>query len=213
MVHPMTTEINCAWCGDVFAIRDAEWRRQRKKGREHFFCGRSCAAKSGNERKRNKPLVKTCPHCNRTFESDTGAKAATFCSRSCASAGSVTEARREAGRRIRALQKTDIHRLAAMMRRREAWRYEQVEILLRGMGHDYVFEHPIEGVGIFDLALFALGTLVEFDGPYHNLSQQRSIDEEKDRLATKAGWTVKRVATKINAEIPLSAVTDILGIQ
>ena len=87
--------LECGYCASAFKKDLAEVRRHWKKGRETFYCSISCGAKAGNAHKKNRCIEKTCPVCKVSFAATTGAKEATFCSRSCASKGSVTKYRRE----------------------------------------------------------------------------------------------------------------------
>lgn len=44
-----TVSLVCTQCGVTFDKGASEVRRQKKRGREHFFCSRSCAACFGNK--------------------------------------------------------------------------------------------------------------------------------------------------------------------
>lgn len=207
---PTMVKLVCGWCSKAFEKAVGEVNRQRRTGRERFFCSLSCSAQHHNERRKNKPITKTCPHCGKDFESDTGAKAATYCSRSCASAGSMTPERRAAMRRGGQQTGGTIEKMAAAMREREAWRYVHVKDALDALGVRYQFEYPIEDVGIFDLALPGLMVLVEFDGPDHDSEYQRERDEEKDRAAKQLGWRVERVPCEPGEVIRFVEVADLV---
>lgn len=198
-----TMDLVCAWCGTEFTKQTAEVRRQTKKGRKWFFCSLSCAATFGNVRRKNKPITKTCPHCGDDFETHTGTRGATFCSRSCASAGSVTPARRRAGRRIAEDFPPTLEVTAAGLRAREAWRYEEVATFLGSTDESHQFEYPMGGVGIFDLALLDRKVLVEFDGPEHAKNPTAAQDEERDHAASIRGWKVLRMAVEPGQVISL----------
>jgi len=130
----------------------------------------------------------------------TGAKSTTFCSRSCASKGSMSEERREAQRRGGLEQVGNLISASETLRRREAWKYERLGKFLVLMGEDHVFEHPV-GNYVFDLALPDRRTLVEFDGSYHWGPGQQGLDGTKDAVAKEAGWVVVRVETTTNQVI------------
>jgi very-short-patch-repair endonuclease len=208
-----TKELNCAWCGKVFFILVKEYHRQIRKGREVFFCGLSCAASFRNETVGAKilPVNKECPVCHRVFQSDTSSKAATFCSRSCASKGSVTEYRRQKAREM-GLQNQGILTIdmtAASLRTREAWKYAALEEYLTNIGEPFQFEYPIDDA-IFDLALTRRKMLVEFDSDYHESSSQQERDLEKDETARTNGWTLERVRVARNMPIHPSVIRDVL---
>ncbi len=205
-----TVTINCAWCGAPKDIQRGEHRRQQRKGRVDFFCSLSCSAKRGNVTRQNCEVTKTCPHCGDEFKSTSSVKAATFCSRSCASAGSVTEKRRSRAQEVGPENlRPGIETNAKVLRAREGWKYVKVAACLLKEGVTHQFEYPIEGVGIFDLALLDLKTLVEFDGPHHQEKAHAAADKEKDRKAEHKGWTVARVSTDIGV-IPVSAIEEVL---
>lgn len=183
--------LNCAWCGGSFSKRKAEVKRQMKKGRNYFFCSLNCAAHWGNRKKKNKDIKKVCPYCEEEFTSHTGTRAPVFCSRSCASAGSVTEKRLKGN--AKGGIKFDIYTIAKGLKKREAWKYKELQAFLNFIDISYEFEYPIENVGIFDLALFSENTLVEYDGPYHR-NEQLIEDEHKDEKAKALGWRVVRIS-------------------
>lgn len=178
----------CEWCGESFQKVLAEFKRSERIGRKHF-CSLSCGAKDQNSKIKAKEVVKICPECKKKFVSTTKKKAATFCSRSCASKGSMNEdrrlAQREAGLRfVDNLISTD-----EVLKRREAWKYELLKKALDGRDHE--FEYALEN-SVFDLALFDKKILVEFDGPYHKLDSQIERDLEKDAIAARNGFLVIR---------------------
>ncbi len=131
-----------------------------------------------------------CPTCGVTFETSTHNKAKRHCSRSCASKGSMTEGRR-AAQRAAGLEhaKNLIASTAETLKLREAWKYAPLKEALRGRPHE--FEYPLEGY-VFDLALFDVKILVEFDGPYHSWTEQRVVDADKERVANEHGFKVER---------------------
>lgn len=208
--------LECYWCGEETKKVAAEIRRQQKKGKRYFFCSLSCAVRFGNSRRDDlrKKVRKTCPWCGEDFKTMTGAKSPTFCSRSCASAGSVTEARRQAGRNAR--KNLDLgnepEAKANALWARESWKYKKVQKLLDALDEDYDFEHPLKGTRhIFDLALLDHKILVEFDGRYHRSPSQTKSDKKKSQAARKQGWRVKRVRTSVNKVLGTKAVKRILG--
>lgn len=197
--------IRCAVCGVEKEIPKKECDRQNRRGRSHFFCGRSCAAVARNAPRRVQDVQKTCPWCGKTFESTTKAKAASYCSRSCASKSSVTDARRNCARKIGKLHATNltytVEQTANGLRKREGWKYVRLATFLLGKGVRHQFEYPLEH-WVFDLALFDTKTLIEFNGPYHNTTRQRDDDGRKTGDAKKCGWQVTRVLTAVGVIDP-----------
>jgi len=209
--------VECQWCGDDVEKVLSEVNRQLKKRDAMFFCSQKCAAYSINSRRGDlrKLVTKTCPWCDEDFETMTGAKSPTFCSRSCASAGSVTEARRSLGEldviKSNLAKGCTVEAIADKLWSREAWKYKKVQKLLDSLDENYDFEHPLKGTRhIFDLALLGHKILVEFDGRYHRSPSQKQCDKKKSLAARKQGWRVKRVRTSVNKVFGTSAVKKIL---
>ena len=210
---PTMVALECFWCGNEFNLRVAEVNRRLKDGADRFFCSRSCSAKCGNEERGNKrkQITKTCPQCLESFETTTGAHEATFCSRGCASKGSVTEHRR---RRAREMGKRNLRHdtatLAASLRSREYWKYKRLETFLLFEQEVFEFEHVV-GDYIFDLALPNRMILVEFDGPDHANTWQAEQDKDRDEEAANAGWDIFRIPVTPNTQINPEVLYDLLS--
>ena len=201
--------IRCATCRKASEKPDKEIRRQMKCGRTLFYCSRGCSPK-----RRAQPVQRICPVCRKSFQSWNRKKAARFCSRACASAGSVTPLRHE---RARAVGLAAAHRLrhdvsliASGLRSREARRYARVEKILVDGGIEHQFEFPL-GRYIYDLCLFGRKLLVEFDGKYHLSQRQRLVDAQKEASAARLGWMVKRLAVNQGEVIPPEVLSPVLA--
>jgi len=200
----------CSWCGDEFKIRVAEFNRRRKHGKNRFFCCRSCAVCHQNEARENKrvPITKKCPHCRNTFKTMSGSKSPANCSRSCASAGSVTPKRLAAARMMGGKNASNINTIQSIangLRVREWRKYEKLDAYLKRKKVVHVFEFPLPRTRyIFDLALVGLKTLVEFDGIYHKSMGQVKTDQQKDAVAKRRGWRVVRVLERGDVLSPRS---------
>ena len=206
---PMT----CFWCKGDFNIPKKEHTRQTKRGREHFFCSLNCAAFYANSKKGNlrKKIKKVCPHCGHSFDTMSGSKEATFCSRSCASAGSVTEKRREAGRNFYKNKcPHSLQQMAKSLRSREWRKYKHTDEVLNKINIKHLFEYAIEEIGIFDLAIFEQKILIEFDGEYHNNLKQQVLDQTKDALAIADGWNVIRVPEELPQQMTKTVLKIVL---
>jgi len=101
---------------------------------------------------------------------------------------------------------TTIEIVAASLRSREGWKYEELKKFLDREGLEYEFEHVV-GDCIFDLALPGKKTLIEFDGTYHS-GKQLEQDRWKNRVGEALGWTVVRIETPDNQVIPSSVLYD-----
>jgi len=208
----MLIDIECYWCGAVVKKRNAEIKRQIRKGRKFFFCSLSCGANYRNSIRNDKliEVTKECLYCRKKFKSNTGAKAASYCSRSCASKGSMNEYRRNRqseGGKANAKNLLDV---SITLKKREFWKYEQIKKLLDFLGKDYEFEYRIND-NIYNLALFEEKILIEFDGRYHNAIKQKNIDKNKEKVASQSGWEVKRVNTTANSVIPPDCIHAFLN--
>ena len=195
----MKITVTCNTCGKKFDKERKEINRQMKKGKTNNFCSLSCAAIFNN--KRCEDLTKICPICGAIFQTKTGKTEKTYCSRSCASKGSVNNNRREAGKKAAALNFTpDTHNIQSIqkiMKTREAWKYVDIKKFLNFINEPYEFEHILENQYIYDLVLFQKKIIIEFDGPDH-----KYLDETtKENLAEKHGYKITRIITKPNTII------------
>lgn len=192
----MLIDMLCFYCGKNFKKEKSEIIRQTKKGRDKFFCTLSCGAKwhNGQREDLKREIDKTCSFCGRTFRTMTGAKSAEYCSRSCASKGSMNDSRREAQSRGGLAKKSNLIDVSETLKRREKWKYVRIKSLLDYKRETYEFEYFFEKY-VFDLALTKRKIFIEYDGPYH-LGPQKNTDYEKDAVAKKAGWLVVRIPVK-----------------
>lgn len=192
-------EVVCYECGTCVQRETSEVNRSIRKGRK-FFCSRRCAATNTNRQKKAKEVMKTCPHCGKAFVSSTKKKAATFCSRSCASAGSMSASRREA-QRLGGIQSSEnLISTSETLKLREAWKYVLLKQHLAERPHE--FEFALGGY-VFDLALFDTNILVEFDGPYHTHESQYARDTEKAFVAQANSFNlVRRVVVQSEVILP-----------
>lgn len=58
--------VTCRQCGIEFEKEEKEVRRQRKEGRDYFFCSRSCTGIYANQVRHNSPQDGLKPHQRRT---------------------------------------------------------------------------------------------------------------------------------------------------
>lgn len=201
----------CATCGKSFGKPIGEYNRRIKKGSKNFYCCAKCAGKGVNKNRKAKEISIICPVCGREFKSTTKLRAAKFCSRSCASKGSVTEKRREAGRL--ACEKSrqvlnPIKTLQHLLKKREQWKYVDIELYLKSVGENYEFEYLL-GNFVYDLILFDRGLVIEFDGPDH-----KSLDESKKELVlTQNNLRLLRVPVKPNTVISVSDFLEVLNME
>ncbi len=203
--------LKCSWCNNDFHIREAEYNRQIRNGRLYFFCNRSCAAKKNNASRPNRriEIEKVCPHCKKKFITQTGCKSATFCSRSCASAGSMSEKRREAQHKGGKDKIKNLIPPEETLRLRKMWKYTKLKSFLKFCDEPFEFEFRL-GNFIFDLALPNRCIFVEFDGLYHN-GKQSKIDFEKDQYAKQNDWKVIRKKVQNNTVINPDIIYPILS--
>lgn len=180
----------CEECGNPATKPRNEANRSLRLGRR-FFCSLRCAALTANRPKKLAAIVRNCRHCGNSFQSSLRKKGATFCSRECASRGSVTDRRRQGSRKGGLKSVANLLSQAETLKRREAWKYVALEATLTKTGRAFEFEYPLANY-VFDLALFDKRVLVEFDGPDHGLEKQQKIDEQKTAVAEKYGFVVVR---------------------
>jgi very-short-patch-repair endonuclease len=200
----------CTYCGVGFDKYVGEVNRWLRQGKSNFFCSSSHAGIYINSKKKSKPILLICGTCGEEFQSSTNKKAAKkFCSRSCASAGSVTDYRRSrAGKTGEANLRHDLETIAAGLRVRESWKYVDISSYLKSRGIEHQFEFPVAN-GIFDLAIPSLKLFIEFDGRYHLDSKQAIVDKSKEATATLMGWRVVRVAESPGEIIPPGCIAHL----
>ncbi len=186
-----TVETTCGYCGKSVLKDKREFTRSTKLGRP-MYCGLKCNAHARNAPKRAPEIERTCP-CGQKFMTTTRVKAPVHCSSFCAHSYSYTprtvsneglEAKRAAG----LAHADNLSSCAEVLKRREGWKYERLREVLKNRPHE--FEYELEGY-VFDLVLFDIHTLVEFDGPYH-AGKQLEVDAEKERFAVARGFRVER---------------------
>lgn len=195
-------------CGKEFEKPLGEVNRRIKLGSTDFYCCSKCAGV--NNKKRTNPIIKKiCPVCSKEFETKSGAKEATFCSRSCASKGSVNDARRNAGRYSASINfKPDTHRpehIQLLLKQREAWKYIEIKKLLEFLEEPFEFEYLIDKY-IYDLALINRHIFIEFDGPEHKYLNEN----DKENTALQNGWTIIRHTVQPNEVIKPDFLYSIL---
>lgn len=201
--------VTCAACGASVSKATKEVARSQRLGRS-FFCNLSCAAIHRNAATRSVAITAACPHCNTKFDTTTHNKAARFCSRSCASAGSKTEHRVQRAKE-QSQRNFVVGPSHASMLPREGWKYTALEQRLQEFGVHFEFEGQIAGCSyVYDLVLADRRLLVEFDGPYHRSPSQRAADAHKEEAALLHGWRVLRVPVAADAIIASDALDDVL---
>jgi very-short-patch-repair endonuclease len=142
----------------------------------------------------NRPFEKQCPECGNIFIGHLGDSSSDYCSTICSGYDYINA-------RVEALSKA--------LRRREAWRYVDVNSYLNQLKIPHEFEYVL-GNFVFDLALIDDGILIEFDESYHQGTVQQTKDLAKDALAEDNKWVVFRVSAVSNAVIPVSSIDWII---
>jgi len=208
----MKIKIICGTCGKTSEKEFGEINRQIRQGRKTFFCDLHCAAEYNNKNRRAEVVNKICPVCKNVFQTSLNRYEKDFCSRGCASKGSMSEERRLAqslgGIKSQEKFPADIFEIQRILKIREAWKYTA----LKSFFEEHKIEHDFESIVgnyIFDLLLFDKKILIEFDGPYHN-GKQKVTDSKKTEEAENLGWKVFRIITNPNQIIPVESVMKII---
>lgn len=206
------TELICPICNKKFNKETAEIKRQlNKRENAEFYCSKTCANIGAHLKQKNSIITKICPICGKEFKTNNGAKQATFCSRSCASKGSVNENRRNAGKYAAKLNFTkDTHspdKIQKIMKNRENWKYIELKKFLDFCNKKYEFEYLIDKF-IYDLVLFDEKLIIEFDGPEHTYLNE----QEKENTAKANGYEMIRIKTKPNIVIQPSVLYSIIKV-
>ncbi len=204
--------LTCDQCGSQFERSVKEYNRHKKRGHYKQFCSLKCSSEHLNSnRKRRVQIVKACEHCGNEFLAMTGSKEPRFCSRSCASKGSVTIYRRMKARETS--QQNFVHGMpivTAMIKKREAWKYVELEELLTSQRIPHEFELWLSGTNyLYDLALLEQKVIIEFDGPEH-CGEQAYKDRQKAKAAEDQAWTVIRIPVVPNTVISPECIKDFI---
>src|ERR1019366_5233923 len=201
------TTVICEYCGNSVIKAAREVTRSIKLGRR-LFCNNSCGAKFGNKKATIPTTHKSCEFCGTLFETkEWGKRANRFCSRICASAGSVTELRRAASSRVGLATLENLLPMSDTLKLREAWKYVNLLPRLKNFPHE--FECKI-GNYIFDLVLPTVKVAVEFDGPNHRGTKQREVDWNKSKMAEVLGYLVLHREVKRASVFPASILDGIV---
>ena len=209
--------IKCANCSADKDIDRSEYNYQVARGRKNFFCSRTCSAQFNNQKnKKWSKRTQICEYCHKEFETESHYEVR-FCSRECASAGSITDFRRQrmsdGGRTAQHLYPVSATNISKLLKVREAWKYENIKSYLDSIDANYEFEYLIDKY-VFDLALFDYKTFIEFDGSYHKQDyQQQETDKLKAETASKLGWKVIRVDTDASVVLDASLVSSIINLM
>lgn len=136
-------------CGKEFDKPLREFNRRIKLGCVNFYCCSKCVGTIN--KKLIKPMItKICQLCGNKFQTKSGSKEATFCSRSCASKGSVNDARRNAGKQSAIKNFTsDTHTpqgIQKLLKKREAWKYVEVKKILEFLKEPFEFEIKLTAI-------------------------------------------------------------------
>jgi len=149
---PRLIEVKCTWCGKIIVKQKKEYTRQVKNHGEqvNWFCDRTCSVCYGNAIRPDRvvDIEKSCEHCGVSFITNTGHHSTMFCSRSCASAGSVTDLRRQSAKKMgiangkaNLLHTIDV--ISAAMKSREAWKYAELKEYLEVHSVPFEFEYAL----------------------------------------------------------------------
>ena len=156
--------------------------------------------------------MRPCAYCGKRFRPKR--HKVRFCSRGCASAGSVTPYRRRRAVELGMANSCNITKPSVIARSlctREGPRYQRLSRLLVRHGVSHRFEYNLPGTSvIFDLAIKDQGSkyLVEFDSAYHSEDVVRVKDHKKTRVGEKLGWKVIRISCPAFAVFPPSLLKN-----
>lgn len=204
----MKKKLICKQCGMEFEKDIKEYNRRIKLGKTEFFCGNSCSMIYKNSQRTDlrQEITKECPYCGKKFVTLTGSKESTFCSRECASSGSMTEYRIKKAKETSENNKSfiehkgSIQKIANILKTREASKYIEIEKFLESKKIKHEFEFVLKNF-IYDLCIEKYKILIEFDEDGHNYKNQIIIDKKKDKVAIDNGYSIERIVIKKNEKI------------
>lgn len=193
--------LQCFHCGNNFEKELKEITRQQnlKGDNTPFFCSLSCYGHF-----RLTPLsLRLCP-CGNQFETRTDSS---HCSRSCTTKYTMTPERLLAiiaGSINTRFIAGSLNTADDGLRVREWNKYDAIHRFLWSLSILHLFEYHIPGTNyVYDLALFDMCVLVEFDEAHHRKAKAMISDKNKDMVAQQNGWNVCRIDTA-NQAIPYS---------
>lgn len=210
------TTITCTECGQTHEIAKKEYNRKIKKGKTNFFCSLNCGADYDNREnprfdpEQIKPKInKECPYCGTEFITKESSKERVYCSQFCSNK-IITEKQKRIGRVMGLKHKNNLSDTAHTLLKREWPKYSQLSELLNSMGINHRFEVRIKNC-IFDMLLKDYDLLVEFDGPDHDIGEQKQKDKQKEQIAHKCGYKVTRIPTEIKTAIEPEPVLNLVN--
>ena len=168
-------------------------------------------------------IEKVCPVCKKVFAVDivpdyVGTHkyikdGKTYCSRECASKGSVTDYRRQRARDtvMNNPAWNSVHNaenMARILKQREKPRYVNLKKELTRLGISHEFECCM-GDYVYDLCLAENKIVFEFDEKYH-CGKQIQKDSAKTSYAEKLGYTMYRIPVAEGEIIPIEGVFQVL---
>lgn len=221
-------KLTCGWCGKEFERSKSEYdAAQRLKPGANSYCCIACSAKGIHRDKKTTNRVyieRKCIVCGKLFKTSylegyTGnnewvKNGTMYCSRGCASKGSVTEYRRNKAREtadnnFHRSQEDLIQDARNLNYQRDKWKYSDIETYLNEKGIKFEFEYILENK-IFDLCIPELNLLIEFDGPDHKYDIENDI--LKNAIARSNGYTLHRIDCKPNQIINASVISNLITI-
>jgi very-short-patch-repair endonuclease len=214
-------QLSCYCCGIFFHKEIKEYNRRLKlKGQNlKSFCSLSCAAIDNNSPRKNPLLTKTC-QCGNIFT--TNDPNIYNCSRGCASRFSYNENRRaiflnlfKEGKltSFSDLNNSEITLITSNSLRVREWeKYDSLHRYLLYSDVPHHFEYVIPGTNrVYDLALFDLSLLIEFDESHHNSINYILDDIDKDNIARQNGWNIIRIKVELWMKpFPINLISQII---
>lgn len=224
-----TVSLTCSECGASFERDLGEYNFAHNRGNDIFFCSKKCSIKALHRTQAKEKIIieKVCPVCNNIFKTeimpghsgkDPRLKyGKTFCSRGCASKGSVTDYRRQKARETAMnnplwTSEQSTESISRLLREREAYKYTDLDKALTDLNIKHAFEHVVDKY-VYDLWICDKNILFEFDEVgVHSGKLQESIDKQKDQVAANNGYILHRIVVK-DKTIDIKEVLSLLNMD
>ena len=227
--RPKTWNPHCAFCGEDMIDFLGTYESKIRSGRRFFFCSKDHADKSKKMMKavgrniNNLPgeAITTCEICGKEFNHRPSKNGRKFCSRDC-----VYKSQHLRGMRgeLKFQQPEVYEKVRKVQNKRNGNTYLEnlVESELIKMDIDYEPQYQIKIYDknnkyikqyFLDFAILDLKIDIECDGEHwHESSEFKARDSERDRLLLERGWKIIRLpGNKIKKELD-ECVRDIYDI-